>query len=90
MKDGQVEPLERTRTKKRAVGRVLDLMADRVGASEAVHAAVLHCAASDEAQRLADQVAARFPCVELLAVEAGPVIGTHAGPGTLGVGFYTE
>ena len=90
MKDGQVEPLEKPRTRKRATGRVLDLMADRVGASEAVHAAVLHCAAPDEAQPLADQVAERFPCAELLAVEAGPIIGTHAGPGTLGVAFYAE
>ena len=88
--DGQVEPLERTRTKKRAVDRVLALMAERVGASQAVHAAVLHCAAHDEAERLADQVAARFPCMELITGEAGPVIGTHAGPGTLGLGFYTE
>ena len=90
MKDGQIEPLEKPRTRKRATGRVLDLMADRVGASEAVHAAVLHCATPDEAQHLADQVADRFPCAELLTVEAGPIIGTHAGPGTLGVAFYAQ
>lgn len=89
VKDGRIEPLERPRTRKRAVERVLDLMAERVGSSGAVHASVLHCAAPDEAQTLAGQVAARFHCVELLAVEAGPIIGTHAGPGTLGIAFYT-
>ena len=65
-------------------------MAERVGASEAVHVAVLHCDAPDEAERLAERVAARFSCAELLAAEAGPIIGTHAGPGTLGVAFYAE
>ncbi len=90
VRDGQVEPLEKPRTRKRAVGRVLDLMAERVRSSEAVHTAVLHCDVPGEAQVLAEQVAARFPCVELLTAEAGPIIGTHAGPGTLGVAFYAE
>jgi DegV family protein with EDD domain len=87
--DGQVGPLEKPRTRKRAIGRLLDLMAERVGASEVVHATVLHCDVPDEAQALAEQVAARFHCVELLTTEAGPIIGTHAGPGTLGLVFYT-
>lgn len=89
VRDGLVEPLEKPRTRKRAVQRVLERMAERVGPHEAVHAAVVHCAASGEAQFLAEQVAARFHCVELLTAEAGPIIGTHAGPGTLGVAFYT-
>ena len=55
----------------------------------AVHAAVLHCNESDEAQLLADQISEQFSCVSLLIVEAGPIIGTHAGPGTLGVAFHT-
>jgi DegV family protein with EDD domain len=88
MENGQVEPLEKPRTRKRAVGRLLDLMAERVGASKEVHAAVMHCDAPDEAERLAGQLAARFQCAELFTVEAGPTIGTHGGPGTLGVGFY--
>lgn len=89
VRDGQVEPLEKPRTRRRAIGRLLDLMAERVGSSEAVHATVLQCDVPDEAQVLAEQVAARFHCVELLTAEAGPIIGTHAGPGTLGLVFYT-
>jgi DegV family protein with EDD domain len=90
VRDGLVEPLEKPRTRRRAVRRMLDLMAERVGSSEALHAVVLHCAAPDDAQVLAEQVAARFHCVELITGEAGPIIGTHAGPGTLGVAFYAE
>jgi len=89
VQDGQVEPLEKPRTRKRAIGRMLDLMAERIGTAEAVHVSILHCAVTDEAQALAKRLAAEFPCVELLTAEAGPVIGTHAGPGTLGVVFYT-
>jgi len=90
LKDGQVEPLEKPRTRKRAVERVLDLMAERVGSRAAVHASVVHCAAPGDVQFLAEQVRSHFHCVELLTAEAGPIIGTHAGPGTLGVAFYTD
>ena len=90
MKDGRVEPLERQRTRKRAVKRLLELMAEQVGSSAAVHVAVLHCAAAEEARDLAREVAARFQCAELLTVEAGPIIGTHAGPGTVGLAFYGD
>ena len=86
---GQVEPLEKPRTRKRSVGRLLDLMDERVGTSDAIHVAVLHCDAPDDAQRLGERVTARFNCTELLMAEAGPTIGTHAGPGTLGLAFYT-
>jgi DegV family protein with EDD domain len=86
--DGQVEPLEKPRTRKRAVGRLLDLMDERVGSSDAIHAAVLHCDAAQDAQRLAEKIAVRFNCAELHIVEAGPTIGAHGGPGTLGVTFY--
>jgi DegV family protein with EDD domain len=86
--DGQVEPLEKPRTRKRAVARLIELMAEHVGDCEAVHAGVLHCNAPEEAEKLAQQMADQFNCVELVITEAGPTIGTHGGPGTVGVTFY--
>ena len=88
VKDGRIEPLERTRTRKRAVARLLELVEEKVGAAE-THFAILHCEAEDEAREFGEQVKEKFNCAELVTSEAGPVIGTHAGPGTLGVAFYT-
>jgi DegV family protein with EDD domain len=90
IKDGRIEPLERARTKKRAIERVLELTAERIGEAEGVHAAVMHCNVPEEAQALGEEVKARFHPAELLVTEAGPIIGTHGGPGTLGVVFYRE
>ena len=87
IKDGRIEPLERVRTRKRALARLLELVEEKVGKSEA-HFAVLHCEAGEEARELGEQVKAKFNCAEMVIAEAGPVIGTHAGPGTLGLGFY--
>lgn len=87
VKDGRIEPLERVRTRKRAIARLLELVEEKVGKSEA-HFTVLHCEANEEARELGQQVKAKFNCAELVIAEAGPVIGTHAGPGTLGLSFY--
>lgn len=90
IKDGRIEPLEKVRTKKRAIGRILDLMAERAGKTEGLHAAVMHCNVPEEAAALGEEVKARFQPAELIVTEAGPIIGTHGGPGTLGVVFYNE
>lgn len=87
IKHGRIEPLERQRTRKKAVNRLFKLIEDRAG-SEEIHAAVLYCDIPDEAEAFAEQISTRFDCAELHVLDAGPVIGTHAGPGTLGVGFY--
>ncbi|MEW6651571.1 MAG: DegV family protein [Chloroflexota bacterium] len=87
VKDGRIEPLERQRTRKKAVGRLYELVEENAG-SEEIHAAVLYCDIPDEAREFAEQISTRFDCAELYMLDAGPVIGTHAGPGTLGVAFY--
>ena len=90
VKDGQIELLERQRTRQRSIERIIRLMMERTGSCKRVYAAVFHCAVPAEAQALADRVMGRFQGVELVVTEAGPIIGTHAGPGTLGVAFYTD
>lgn len=87
VKDGRIEPLERQRTRTRAVNRLFELMEERAG-SEEIHTAVLHCNVPEKAKEFAEQISKRFKFAELHTIDAGPVIGTHAGPGTLGFAFY--
>ncbi|MFH2040025.1 MAG: DegV family protein [Chloroflexota bacterium] len=87
VKDGRIEPLEKQRTQNRAIARLLELIEEKVGTSETIFA-ILHCDAEEEANKLGEQVKAKFNCADLIVAEAGSVIGTHAGPGTLGVVFY--
>lgn len=88
LNEGRVDALERVRTKRKAVGRMLEVMMERVGDAP-VYAAVIHANAPEEATKLREQVREQFPCVELYLTEFSPVIGTHIGPGTVGVAFYT-
>lgn len=87
--DGQVEPYARPRTRRKATQAVLDAMADHVG-DRPVHAAVMHADCLDDAEALRQRVADQFDCRELYVTEFTPVIGTHTGPGLLGLAFHID
>jgi DegV family protein with EDD domain len=90
IKNGAVEPLTRVRTRRKALATLLDLIQEQVVDKDRVHLAVLHVADPEGAAHVAQQIEARFKPVELITSECGPVIGTHAGPGTVGAAFYVE
>ncbi len=83
--DGRIAPLEKVRTASRALARMEELAVDLAGDAD-VDVAVQHIAAADRAESLASRLKERVPRLhELLVGEAGPVVGAHVGPGTLGV-----
>jgi len=88
--DGRIEPVEKIRTKTKAVARMLDMVEARVKGKTKVRLAAIHAAARDEAQALLDEAVARLKPVEAFVVEASPVVGTHAGPGTVGLAYCTD
>jgi DegV family protein with EDD domain len=89
IRGGEVGLRERARTKPKAVKRLLEIMWEKVG-QKPVHVSVFHADVFEEAQRLRDQISARFNCVELLITDFTPTMGVHTGPGTLGIAFYGE
>ena len=84
MEDGKLQPLDKTRTTKRARKRVLDEAVAAMG-GRAAYAAVAHIQAPQAAEEMAAQVRERLNCTAVYVSEVGPVIGTHVGPGFLGV-----
>jgi len=88
---GRIEALEQVRTKKRALARMLEVCRERCDGAAVAQAAVLHADVPDEAMALKEEVRAQLePAGEVYITDVSPVIGTHVGPGTLGVAFYTR
>lgn len=88
--DGQgVDVLAKPRTQEKALRVMLEEMEKRVG-GRPVHVAVMHADARVEAEQLRREVAARFNCLELHVTEFTPVMGSVAGPGLVGLAFYSE
>ena len=88
--EGRIEPLMQVRTKKKAVATMLDQAAERLNGKRMLEAALLDIDVPEEGDRVGEMVASRFPGVRLIRSTVSPVVGTHAGPGTIGLAFYGE
>ncbi len=86
--EGQVAPLERTRTRRRALDGLVAFVRD-MPAIERI--AVVHGSEPEVAADLAARIAAAtgFPRSEVVMARLGPLIATYAGPGALGVAVQT-
>ncbi|UCG24311.1 MAG: DegV family protein [Chloroflexota bacterium] len=88
--NGQIEPLANVRTKRKALERALEIIEEDTAGKGPLHAAVLHASTPDEAEKFYVAVEGRLQPVELLLTELTPVVGTHTGPGLVGLAYYNE
>jgi DegV family protein with EDD domain len=84
VRDGEVTPVERVRTMQGAIRRLVELVQSE-GPLERL--GVVHADAPSNAAQVEDQLHMRYPDVAVDRGELGPVVGTHGGPGVVGVGF---
>ncbi len=85
LKDGRVEPEDRVRTKSKALDRVLELAIEQVKGRQPIHIATLHANAEQEARDLLERAGQALDPVETVLSSVSPVVGVHAGPGTVGL-----
>ena len=82
VEDGEIAPLERVRTRTKALDRLCDLL---FGREQVRLGAVAHAQCPQDAERLAAQFRARYPGVPIITGHVGPVIGVYTGPGAVGL-----
>ena len=85
---GLIESLSQTRTKKKGVAELLDITEERLGGKRMAEGAVVHVDCLDEGKDLVELVKDRFNPGNIYISEVSPVVGTHVGPGGLGLAFY--
>jgi len=86
---GKIDSLEKVRTKKKAVEKLIELAVEKA-AGNPVHVGIMHANDLEEAKYIQKQLISQLECRESELYEISPVIGTHVGPGTLGIGVYPE
>jgi DegV family protein with EDD domain len=82
--EGRVEVRERTRTWTRAMDRIVDIVAE-LAAGGAVDLILAHAVAPERAAELWSRLDERVEMGERLETLVGPIVGTHVGPGAIGV-----
>jgi DegV family protein with EDD domain len=84
LREGELYPEERVRTRARGLERIIQWA---IRQENVKRAAVGHSTTPDEAESIRERLAMAFPSVKVHLIRFGPVLGTHAGPGIVGVGF---
>lgn len=80
---GKVELVERVRSRREAIGKLLNEFKSQLTAESEGIIAVMHTVAEAEAEKLKAVVQEAFKNAEIIVNQAGPVLGTHVGPGAL-------
>ncbi len=88
LRNGRVEALERVRSHHRAFERLKELVFEKCPRSAEAHLCVMHADDEPEAAKLAADLGEFLGVVHIPLYGVGAAITTHAGPGTLGVGFF--
>jgi DegV family protein with EDD domain len=89
--DGEVTPLKRVRGRTKALAALASIFEEETRDDSSLHVGVAHADAASDAEDLTARVRGVRPHASLdLMTELGPVIGTHGGPGTLGLFWYHD
>lgn len=82
LKEGEAYPVERVRTRRRALERLVEIARQYAPLAQL---AVAHSTTPDEAQALAEQLLPIAPHHGIVMGRFGAVLGTYLGPGALGI-----
>jgi len=85
VEDGEIIPLEKVRTRPRAVDKLFEFVAEFAQIEEI---AILQVGSEGEAEELIQRLQQIFPNRQFPVLPYGPVLGTHIGPGTMGIIVY--
>jgi DegV family protein with EDD domain len=88
VREGEVAPLERVRSRMRAEERLFDLITAEKDRAERI--AVCHSSSTEEADRWVERLRTTIPGVPVETGWLGPVVGVYAGPNVLGMAVTTR
>ncbi len=88
IQDGRAAEFEKTRTRKRAVARLKELVFEQIPGDGSGYLSVMHAAVPDQAHSLADDLSETLGLDSVPILDVPPAIVTHAGPGVLAVAFF--
>jgi DegV family protein with EDD domain len=90
LQNGQVEPFEQQRTKRRGLARLVEIVKEQCPCNEDSHLCVMQADAVQDAETLASELRLITGIKSIPVYELPPAIVTHGGPGVLGIGFFVE
>jgi DegV family protein with EDD domain len=89
-REGKLEPLEKIRTRSKALNRIVEKFADD-HYNENLLVFIAHANAEDEVELVKSALSERLPNLKHIEITTlTPVVGAHAGPKTLAIGWVPK
>jgi len=89
-KDGQVNPFESQRSKRKAFARIIELVKQECPPTPESNLSIFQADAMQDALFLKDELIKLVGVSEILITNLPPAIVVHAGPGVVAVSFFTN
>jgi DegV family protein with EDD domain len=86
-KGGIVSPAGNLRGEKKCMEKLADCMVSKIGNKTPTQVAVMHADDLEKAEELKHEVLERFDLEDVMITDFTPVMGAHAGPGVIGLGY---
>lgn len=86
----KIIPFEKVRTRKKAMNRIVALLEEDVRSGDSYKATIIHANREEDAVQWEKELVQQFPSVEFDISYFGPVIGTHLGEGSMGLGWVKK
>lgn len=89
IESGRVEPLEKVRSRRRSLRRMIQIAEERLDGQQPTELAIMEAEAEADLDWVRDMVTQRLRPKKIYTRVLTPVVGTHGGPGTIGIAFHT-
>ncbi len=89
IKDGKVDAAASVRTSNKAHEKVIELVAEHCAGKSNIRLATLQANAEDTAKDVLEKATKQLNAIESVLSAVSPAIGTHTGPGTVGLAYST-
>ncbi|MDV3428905.1 MAG: DegV family protein [Bacillota bacterium] len=83
--EGRIIPCLKIKGRKKVMSKLKEIVAERIESKDII--AICHAQCLDEAEKLKSDLM-ELGIKEVLINEIGPVVGTHGGPGAMGIFFF--
>jgi DegV family protein with EDD domain len=91
IRDGEVVPLRRVRGNAKAFAEFVREFTEHSADRPSLRVGIAHADAPDRARSLQEMVGRERPSAQVeIVASLGPVVGTHAGPGTIGFFWFDD
>lgn len=83
--EGRIIPCLKIKGRKKVMSKLREIVTERIEDKDII--AICHAQCPEEAEKLKNELMADSGIKEVLINEIGPVVGTHGGPGAMGIFF---